>query len=289
MMAYRRISGRELDRIQQRLSTRDSAILGVVAEHRYLTTKQISRFIFVDKPTETAALRAANRTLSKLADLLILQSLQRRIGGVRAGSGGYVWHLTDAGARLLRKETGTEGGNTSRQRSIEPSSTFLEHTLAIAEVHLHLRQATSEANITLRPPQLEPDCWRAYVGSGGGTLRLKPDLAITTLTGDYEDHWFIEVDRDTEPPSRIIRKCLQYQEYQRTGTEQHRIGVFPAVVWIVPGTIRREQLQRRLSAEPAISKRLFTVVTLDHLASLISEGANHINPTGGQQGEHPHE
>lgn len=289
MMAMHRISSRDLDRIQQQLSSRDVAIIGVVAGHRYLTTKQICRFTFADKPTATAALRSASRTLAKLSKLSLIQSLHRRIGGVRAGSGGYVWHLTEAGARLLRRATGTTGGTPSRQRRIEPSSTFLEHTLAIAEVHLCLRQATSEANITLLAPQLEPDCWRAYVGTGGGTLRLKPDLAITTTGGEYEDHWFIEVDLDTEPPSRIVRKCLQYQEYQRAGTEQHRIGVFPAVIWIVPTTARREQLQNRLREEPSISKRLFTVITLNQLPKLITDGANNTNQTGGQQGEQPHE
>ena len=71
-------------------------------------------------------------------------------------------------------------------------------------------------------------------------MRLKPDLAVVTATAKFEDHWFFEVDLASEPPSRIIRTCLNYQEYRRSGVEQRRLGLFPAVVWIVP-TGRRKQ------------------------------------------------
>lgn len=269
-MSRSRISRAGLDRLIERLGTRDMEIVAQINAHRFLTTRQLARFCFTDKPTATAALRAAHRALAKLSTLGLIAPLARRIGGVRAGSGGYVWSLTETGGRVLERHARSEEP-TRRQRSIEPSPTFLEHTLAVAETHLTLRELPKDTGV-LVGVELEPECWRSYLGPAGGVLRLKPDLGAISQSGQFEDHWFFEVDRATEPPSRVVRKCLQYQEYYRTGTEQHRTGVFPAVVWIVPDQARREQLATRLRTEANIHSRLFTVVTLDQLPDLVCDG-----------------
>jgi len=267
-----RVSRRELERIRANLTERDTQIVASVAMHRLLSTRQICRLHFGDKPTETAALRSANRTLAKLRDLRLLVALDRRIGGVRAGSGAYVWSLGQVGARLLQRADDVEG-LPRRQRKFEPSSTFLEHTLAVAEVSLRLTEAAQRGHVALLDVQYEPACWRAYIGPGGGIARLKPDLAIVTATGEFEDHWFFEVDLATEPPSRVIRACLNYQEYRRSGVEQRRLGLFPAVVWIVPTLRRKETIESRLRRYDGISPGLFTVITLDQLEALIQGGS----------------
>lgn len=286
-MSEHRVSRRQLTHLKEHLSERDLAILNSVREHRFLTTRQIARLHFNRKTTEIAALRSTNRTLAKLAVLGLLTALERRIGGVRAGSGAFVWSIGHLGARLLNL-TDHDNSGQGRQREIEPSTTFLEHTLAVAEVHLRLREATRGGDATLVGVELEPACWRPYVAPGGSTSRLKPDLAAVTATGDFEDHWFFEIDLATEPPSRVVRKCLQYQEYLRAGTEQQRLGLFPAVVWIVPTSARQQTLRTRLAEEPSIGARLFTVITLDRLAELIAKGAhetNNINERVGKKGE----
>lgn len=260
-----------------KLSDRDWMILGSVREYNYLTTRQLARLHFDHHPTAAVIPRAANHALARLRALGLLENLERRIGGVRAGSGGHVWTLTESANRLLAWRN--DAPARSRVRTYEPSSSFLEHTLAVAEVVLTLRQVASHHGVALTRVESEPDCWRPYLAAGGAVARLKPDLAVVTQTGDFEDHWFIEVDRATEPPSRIVRKSLQYQEYQRTGIEQRAHGVFPAVVWIVPGAARREQLIRRLADEASIDNRLFTVITLDQLDTLITEGASGVSPS----------
>lgn len=277
MNSAARISRTMLGQLEEKMAERDVAILRAIEQHRFLTTRQITQFCFTDKPTPTAALRAANRALKKLASLTLVTAMQRRIGGVRAGSGGSIWSITEPGHRLLHHRALNPDNGSRRVRFHEPSSTFLEHTLAVAETHLVLRR-TATANVsstqpvTVKSVELEPGCWRPYLGPGGVALTLKPDLDAVTRTGDFEDHWFLEVDRATEPPSRIIRKCQQYQAYYRTGTEQKRHGVFPAVVWIVPTPARRAQLEHRLESNPAIDLRLFIVVTLDQLPGLLRSG-----------------
>lgn len=271
-MSRQRIGRRQLEEIRAGLADRDMQIAATVATHRFLTTRQICRFHFTDKLTETAALRSANRTLDKLRELRVLVALDRRIGGVRAGSGAYVWSLGHVGARLLEQAKAAEG-LPSRYREREPSITFLKHTLAVAEVSLRLCEAARAGHITILAIQHEPDCWRAYGAPGGGTARLKPDLAVVSATDDFEDHWFFEIDLATEPPSRVVRACLGYQAYHRTGIEQQRLGLFPAVVWIVPSARRKETIERHMKKDKVISVRLFRVITLDELETLLARGA----------------
>lgn len=104
------------------------------------------------------------------------------------------------------------------------------------------------------------------------TTTLKPDLALRVTTTDFVDHYFIEVDRATENPGRVIRKCWQYETYRRAGGEQKHIGVFPLVIWVVPNLGRAQQLSQAISVEPKLPKELFAVVTHEQLASLIRDG-----------------
>lgn len=288
-MTAQRISRKQLEQLVEQLSDRDLDVIRQVDEHHFLSTRQIAAFCFADKTTATAALRAADRALAKLTSLKLLVTLARRIGGARAGSGSYLWTLSGPGARLRNTQRGGDHV-ASRRREIEPSRTFLEHTLAVAEVHLRLHDLALHTPTRLLGVQLEPACWRPYLSAGGSTIRLKPDLAVITETGDYEDHWFIEIDMNTEPPSRVIRKCQQYQDYQHTGTEQHRTGVFPAVIWIVPDHIRRDTLRSRLADEASLTPGLFTVVILDALTDLITTGPASVNTQqlqpDGQKGGH---
>ncbi len=48
-----------------------------------------------------SAARIARRVLARLTELGVLARLERRIGGLRAGSSGYVYYLGPAGQRLV--------------------------------------------------------------------------------------------------------------------------------------------------------------------------------------------
>jgi len=160
---------------------------------------------------------------------------------------------------------------------------FLDHTLAIAEVVITL-QETNRDEVELRRLQLEPECWRPYLGSSGETRTLKPDLASTSLYAGFTDFYFWEVDRATEAPNRVVRKCLQYQQHRRSGTEQKEHSVYPAVVWVVPNQRRLDQLSARLRSEHAIDQRLFTVITLDQIGELVRLGTEQFNRRTGHEG-----
>ena len=260
------------DELAGRLSERDWEIITTVRSFKYLTTRQICRQHFGLAAGNGPIPRHANHALARLRELGLLTNLERRIGGVRAGSGGHVWQITDLARRLLGEHMNEP--TSGRIRVFEPSTTFLEHTLAVAEVVISLQEVASGTDLKLAHLQVEPECWRSYLGPSGETRWLKPDLAVVTESGKYEDHWFIEVDRATEPPNRVIKKCHQYQEYRRSDREQAKIDVFPAVVWVVPNERRRDQLRGRLAREVANDDRLFTVVTPSDLGALVVAGVS---------------
>ena len=233
-------------------------------------TGQIGRLLFTDAANLSAGLRAASRNLKKLNELGLISSLSRRIGGVRAGSGSFIWHLTHAGERLLRLH---DNRAFPVRRHCEPSPFFLAHTLAVAEIAIKFTEICREHEPQITALQLEPECWRAY-SSAGVSLSLKPDLYAATTTEEYEDRYFIEVDLDAESPAKIIEKCQKYHAYYRSGLEQEESEMFPLTVWIVPSDSRKEKLIRHLKKAFDKQAKLFAIITCDELEHLILNGGD---------------
>ncbi|MDE7415063.1 MAG: replication-relaxation family protein [Lachnospiraceae bacterium] len=263
-----RLSRRRLEELDACLGEKDKDALLTIQQHRYLMTGQVQRLIFTDAVTATAALRATSRCLKKLRELGLVDTLSRRIGGVRAGSSSLVWYLSHAGERLLRLHEKKAAVN---RRFFEPSPYFLAHTLAVAEISIQLMELCHKHEMELISLQSEPECWRSY-SERGICLSLKPDLYAATISGEYEDRWFLEIDLDTESPAKVIEKCRRYHQYYRSGLEQKESGVFPLTVWIVPDIVRKQHLLEHI--RPAFDKqpRLFVVIAADELEELILHG-----------------
>lgn len=268
--ANQRLSRKRLEELSTLLSLRDRGILLSVQRHRYLMTGQIMRLHFTEAATSSAALRATSRTLKRLRQYRLLGTLSRRIGGVRAGSGSLVWHLTHGGERLLRLYD--ERAYPCR-RIFDPSPFFLAHTLATAEVSIQLQEMCRGGKIELTDLQPEPECWRSY-SQHGTHLSLKPDLYAATVSGEYEDRYFFEIDLDTESPSKVVEKCQRYHQYYHSGLEQKGSGVFPLTVWIVPDEARRARLIAAIRTAFDKQPRLFAVITGEELAHLVRQGGD---------------
>jgi hypothetical protein len=196
----RRLNAQQVERVQQSLSPRDKAILTSLEQHRFLTTDHVQRLHFQDHATPAAAGRVCRRVLERLARHGVIEHLERRIGGVRAGSASHVWRVGLIGDRLLRRTDRDQ----PRARRKEPSVRNLDHWLAIGDAHLALVELARTSQLEITQTTTEPGCWRSYLGAAGERRTLKPDLYAVTAAGDFEDHWFIEIDRATESLPTVL-------------------------------------------------------------------------------------
>lgn len=251
------------------LSHRDWAVLAAVAEHRFFTTRQVELLLFHTHASTASAARCCRRVLNRLERWGLLERPIRRVGGLQAGSASSVWMLTSAGQRLRNLHSGR--GAIGRVR--EPGERFIRHYLAIGDAHLQLITAARATKLELLNLEIEPKCWRNYTGLGGQREVVKPDLFAVTASGEFEDHWFIEIDRATESIPVLIRQCQQYQTYRRSGTEQEGSGVFPRVVWVVPDESRAARLQEAIAATRSLHGNLFIVTTPEAFIQVITRGA----------------
>ena len=89
-----RTGRRQLQRLRSDLSERDLAILRSARDLDFLSTKQLERLHFpATTHTALGAVRSCRRVLPRLIERRCLIRLERRIGGVRAGSASFVYGL----------------------------------------------------------------------------------------------------------------------------------------------------------------------------------------------------
>jgi hypothetical protein len=197
----------------------------------------------------------------------VLDPLPRTVGGVRAGSDGFVYAVGLAGTKL-RVARGYRG-----RRLQAPGARFTAHTLTITELAVRLHAADRHGDLDLIEVEAEPACWRGYLGPMGARLMLKPDLFVRVGVGAYEDRWMIEVDLATEASGTIKSKAERYVAYYRSGTEQSQHGVFPRVLWAAPDDRRVRQIEEALGRLNAEARKLFTVCRLVEVAGLLGAEA----------------
>lgn len=258
------------------LSARDRAVVDLLHEHRFLTTTHLYALLFEEKHANAGTgMRVCRRVLARLHRQHLIDQLPRRVGGYGAGSSAGVWFLTPTGQRL-RSLTRGDGVTLPPARLRDPSTRFVAHTLAVADIRVRLHQAARAGQFAVRWLETEPHCWRPYLGMHGAREILKPDLALTTVSADgqYEDSWFIEVDLGTEHLPTVLGKCGQYETYRRTGTEQDQRGVFPLVVWITMTDERADKLRAGVHRTQSLDEALHRVITPGQLSALITGGAS---------------
>ena len=270
--------------LEGKLTRRDEEILEDLERFRLLTTRQLQRLHFPAAPlgphqTVSGATRGTTRVLGRLETHGAIARLHRRIGGVKHGSAVTIWQLAAAGDRHLRARR----GEPVRRRYDEPGLAFTEHTLAIADVAVSLIEQANAGRFELLELELEPANWRSFAGTGATVLTLKPDLLVVTADATTETHSFVEIDRATEHLPAVLRKCTTYQRHYRTGIEQQKRDLYPAVVWIVPGPERARKIRAAINDDRELEDALFTIITSEQaLAALAPYGPPpSLTPKGG--------
>ncbi|MDN2992458.1 replication-relaxation family protein [Streptococcus suis] len=257
------------------LTTQDIQILYFLNQARYATTSQLARLFYSDSDKPETAIRRANFTTQRLLKAGLVSHLKRRIGGVRKGSASYVWQITFQGLKLLKSQDETIV--LRYKNHYEPSQHHVEHTLAVTEIFVETMETVRNSQkLSLEAFSFEPNSWRSYQKLSGLGMTLKPDAYLELVNQEYEDHYFIELDRSTESLARIVNTCKKYIEYYRSGVEQRQHGVFPFVLWIVPDDKRKLAISKTIQTELYNFWELFTVITLDDYQNYIKGGIDEL-------------
>jgi hypothetical protein len=257
------ITARRVAAIESGLKPIQRALLDDVARLNVASGRQLRRLQY--RPTDNAR-RMARLDLANLVEHRVLARLERRIGGQRSGSEGFVYALDVAGQRL------TSGPGAKLRYPWTPGNHHLRHALAVSELYVAIRETEAHSDIRMERFDAEPRSWRFYRGPGGSSSVLKPDAYLIMASSGYDDSWFIEMDRSTEPLTVITAKARAYCRYWQSGREQSREGVFPTVLWVVPDDQRRTAVINALASIPAEHWQLFRVITFDRAAEAICSG-----------------
>jgi len=255
-----------IEQVRATLTERDHDVVKTLAQVHVATGLQLERLHYVNGSADTSG-RRARRALMRLVRLRVLARLERRVGGARRGSQGFVYALD-----LVGQHVASQGALARRRRRpFTPSRPFLTHRLAITELLVGQCEAAREGRLELLEFQAEPACWRTFVGRGGGRTVLKPDAFVRTAVSGWESGYFVEVDCATESVPAIARKLAAYRAYRSSGREERTLGYFPRALFLVPTEERRRILAETIARQPAEWLDMFRVGLLSdathHLAS----------------------
>jgi hypothetical protein len=259
-----RIYQRDVARLREILSPRDLAVLDQVRDLRLMSGAQIAAVHFppTDHESADAAARASRRVLHRLIRDGLLVRLDRRVGGIRGGSSAFIYAASEVGYRVL-------DGDGPRRRFKEPSATFVRHTLAITQLVVDLIERQRSKTIEILRLETEPRCWRSFTAAASREI-VRPDLFVAVGVGDFEHHWFVEMDLGTETMHRRLTKCKQYEQYYRSGNEQAEHDLFPRVLWIVPNQRLANGLFHDITRSRGLTDGVFAVATPDRALTVLA-------------------
>lgn len=252
------------------LSARERELVLSVARFKLMGHRQLAVLLGLGERElgAASAARTSRRVLARLAETGLLGRISRRVGGVRAGSAGYVYYLGPAGQRLVALWEG-RGLVRGRWRP-EPGLRYVRHRLAVSDLYVQARSAAAAGGLELLAFDAEPDCWRTFTDRVGGRAVLKPDAYVRVGVGAYEDSFFVEVDLGSESRQVIARKTAAYLDYFHTGTEQAARGVFPRVLLLTDSQAREHGLAEVCGRLPVEQRRLFSVARLEQAIEVLS-------------------
>ena len=264
-MTETRISQAAVEETTERLSPRERAIVADVDRVRVLSADQLQRLHFHELEG-THRDRTRRRALGRLVTANILSTLDRRIGGARAGSKGLVYTLDRLGQRIaMLLRNGDPGAEPRPRRPGEVTERFLGHCLAISELYVNLHEERRQSELPFKFAfHTEPDSW--WFGPSG--IWLKPDAHLVLQTEQVRDQWDVEVDRATESLSTIRGKLKRYLD-QATAPDVDVEPILPKVLVTVPDEQRRAAITEVVAQLRDPADQLFDVV-------LHQQGARHV-------------
>jgi hypothetical protein len=197
----RRFGREEILKLASHLTERDRSIAKDCFEFRVLTTSQITRLYFTGSRTASARLDVLYR----------LRVLDRFRPSVPMGEGTapYHWILDEAGALIVADHLGRDRSELGWQHSVAASIATSQNLAHHVEVNEFFTRLAIEANASggaLVEWYGERTCHHAFSG------KVVPDgWGALTFPGRGTLHFLVELDRGTEPSSRLRKKAEDYE------------------------------------------------------------------------------
>jgi Replication-relaxation len=193
--------------------------------------------------------------MTRLHDLGLVATLERRIGGVRAGSAGHIYTLTPTGHRVLAT-LHNQPCPAHIKKTTTPGTLFLAHTLTISDIYVQLIEASRTHTVTMSRFVTEPACWQP---TGEGDY-LKPDAYCVLSTTTHQDCWWLEIDQNTESLPRIERKFRTYLDFlTHTGTGPDDVP--PRILFTAPDPPRVHTINNTITKHTTTETRHMINIT----------------------------
>lgn len=236
---------------------RDAALVRRIYLHRVLRRDQLIRMGFF------SSVPRANACLKRLVDRRML----RRAYVAHAGPSAQAAYLAGPAATAwLAAELDLEPAEVARFTRRPPARSFLEHSLASADLRLELESAARAAGGTVEAYLEEPLCRHEYeIVRGGKALKrvLKPDGYARVRLGNETRDLFLECDLGHVSSGQMGRSFERYRSYLSDGLFEEAYGAesFELLVVTSAGLRRvRNLLSLAPSGRPRVRAATFADV-----------------------------
>jgi hypothetical protein len=247
MNRRRYVNSQVLRDVERQLGQRDRLVARLVSRLSLMSGGQLRQLCFEENANGRSDGQVARRALLRLTRLGVLARLDRRIGGIKGGSDGFVYRLGPVGQRLDRCWS-DQPEDRGRVRP-EPGARFVDHRLSVSELYVQLATAARQGQVAqpeLLEFQAEPDCWRTFIGPTQMPTMLKPDAFVRLGVGAQELWWFVEIDLGTVSQRARAAQAEVYRAYWRSGASGE---LMPRVLWL--GNDQRTVERARIAIGPA--------------------------------------
>jgi hypothetical protein len=234
----KRITKAYLEKVIPGLTKRDKEIILTLYEQRFLTTEQFQRLLF-------SSPFGAQRRLKILYEKGFINRLRPL---TKKGSAQYVYFLTSLGAHLVAFYKGIKRSDLKwKRKRLKDEVMFLEHTLAINEVYVALKELEKRGKDYKLAQWISEREFKSHFGSIKDIL---PDAYFKF--GYYEEaiedylyyDFFLEMDIGTMRLKRFRDKVKSYVDFYLSGNYKSLFHFFPKVLVVATSESRLENLKK---------------------------------------------
>jgi hypothetical protein len=218
--------------ISHRLRPRDYTIAALLDEHTTLTTEHLTAVLFTHPTTCRHRLQMLRR----------LGFIDRFIRNRPGAPNPVCWLPGLLSARYMAMARGDSPPRIRALRERQDriySSPHLTHLLAVNDFFTCLL-----AHSRHRPEAALTRWWSERTTAAAFGQRVKPDGHGIWVDGGRETGFFLELDRGTEPISRLVDKLLPHRRLRAEGGPQYPI------LFVLPSMLREQNLHRKLADRP---------------------------------------